>query len=224
MSQFHNRNLKDGLIDQLITLYVGKKIKEMRETMGIVKLQKILFLSQSEMEKDKVNGLHHVYVRDAQGARSIGVYRDRGVLSRAGLYTEEYTEITKRGIEYVSYFEELFDKNQAIMDYVNGVLHVVGHMNSKQITDYGHEYIMQYGGQSIKVEDIAMGEEILIPLSDEESDIIFEMSDEWVESIRAMLNPDYMAGYEQVVQEMKSDTYLTHKEVFGHEQEWTLQT
>lgn len=212
----HNRDVYTRLTDQLLTLYVGSKVKELKSNMGIVKLQKILFLSQSEMVKEGIDGLHHQFVKDKQGARSNGVYRDRGHLARLNLFNEESTEITKVGIDYVKMCQEIFEDNQLILDYIDGILYEVGKMNSIQITSYGHEYMVEFDGKTTKVDDIPMGEIILQPLEEDEIINGLSMSEEWAESLRAMFNIEYMGRYQEVINQMQHPRYQTHEEVFGH--------
>ena len=206
-----------ALADKLLLLYIAKKIKDIKKHLGIVKLQKIVFFSQYQMQQDNVSGFHYSYVKDKHGARSSGIYVDRDHLGELELLNAKDTVILDEGCKYIESFDELFEKNQPVIDYIDGLIHEVGKLTSHEIKKYGHDYkIIQYG-KKIKIDDIPMYHQILSPIRESEDTITFEIDDEWIDTLEFMFDSDLMEKYREANMQIKQGcTLLSHEDVFGH--------
>ncbi|VUT26356.1 MAG: hypothetical protein MOIL_01520 [Candidatus Methanolliviera sp. GoM_oil] len=191
-------DLQEKIMDKVLLLYLIGKAKE-EGNLGVTKLMKLTFLTEQRMAEDRVKGFNYWFYKWRYGPFTQEIYDDLDCLMQNELITERGgIELTDRGLEFLNEIRGLLDENTIILKYIDGIAEEYGSIELNALIDRVDE-IEPLGRKKIK--DLLIGEHILSKLSDLEADRVFEIDDEWLETLDLLLNKE---EYESLKEGMES--------------------
>lgn len=198
---------KDAIANKILLLYLITETNK-KYWLGKTKLQKLLFLSEYEMIKNKVKGLNYTFYRWEHGAFSLEIYDDLRILAEnnfVGVY--EYHAggfwVTKKekSIELLNVCSELLQENKTVIRYIDSIIEKYGNLITDALKNIA--YSVKIPHLNLTVKEIPLGITFLTPLSDKETKIKFKISDEWVETLEIYFDTEFLNSLRKGIENVK---------------------
>jgi uncharacterized phage-associated protein len=202
---------QEKIADELLLIYLISKTKG-RGNLGITKLMKLTFLAEQKMVDAKVKGFNYWFYKWHYGPFTPEIYDDLDYLMQNELVTErEGIELTDRGREFLNEIRDLLNENTGILKYIDEIAEEYGTLGLNTLMNQVYE--IEIGNRSSgrkKIKDLQIGEDILMKESEIEADRVFEIDDEWLETLDVILNRE---EYESLKEGMGSARTIPSKKV-----------
>lgn len=198
---------KDAIANKILLLYLITKAKKMQVWLGKTKLQKLAFLSELNMIKDKVRGLNYSFYRWEHGAFSLEVYDDLRILAEneiIKLYERGWgfeIKNTNKSNEILNLCKELIYENENVICYIDKVVERYANFSTEEIKK--EAYSIKIPHLNLTVKEIPLSKTILTPLSDEKTKIKFKISDEWVETLEIYFDAEFLNSLRKGIENVK---------------------
>jgi uncharacterized phage-associated protein len=196
LSPVDRDELRQKVVDRLLTLYLYNKVSERGRMWGDVKLQKLIFLSEKEMINQQKAGYNYKFFRWEHGPMSKGVYEDHEFLQTHGLVSEESMGITEDGESLLDSASDLLSQNIDFLHTIDEVVDKYGTLSGAKLKQvvYDIEVSPLTRSESFRVEDIPEGVDIFFPLPDDFVEEQFTIDEGWVETLDIMFTKESREG------------------------------
>ena len=198
--------MQEEITNRALLLYLIDKTKE--GYLGITRLMKLTFLTELKMAESKIKGFDYWFYKWYYGPFTREIYDDLDYSMQNELITEQRGfKPTNRGLEFLNEIRDLLDENRDILKYIDKSIEEYGSMELNTLMNRVYE--IEPLGIRKKIKDFQMGEHILINLDDVEVDKVFEINEEWLETLDILFNKE---EYESLKEGMESARTIPSKE------------
>jgi len=186
-----------------------------------LKCMKLPFFAANTMFQDREKGFNLRFFRDKRGPLSKDVYSAWNHFLVLGLLTENTQgfEITPKGdaLAQVILNNILSNEHNAeFKDILSSVALKYGKLTSKRIMQivYDMEISLPCTDGRAKIRDIALGEDMIMVLDNDEARSILEVEPAWLETLTIELSPINAQGLTNAFCDFAKGHVLTHEEVW----------
>lgn len=190
MDIMKKRTPSESLIDRLLLLYLIVRIRDFGyKITGNVKLQKLTYKSQERMFLGGLKGFNYNFVRWDFGPFSQEIVPDTSDLLETGFLRKSGNVIVPsgRGSQLIRDLDTVFERNKAIVEYIDRVILEFGPYPGKTIRALMYSYPKV--GVRKTIEQTKKGELILSKLDASEAKETFWIDDEWMETLEMLFDP-----------------------------------
>lgn len=198
---------KEAITNKFLLLYLIKKTKEKHAGLGKTKIQKLTFLSEINMIKNKVRGLNYSFYRWEHGAFSFDIQNELRTLVENEIIKVYETgwgfEITntEKSNEILNLGKELIHENRNIICYIDNVIEKYANRSTDEIRK--EAYSVKIPIIDLTVKEIDIGKLILSPLKEEDAKIKFKISDELVETLEIYFDTEFLNSLRKGIENVK---------------------
>jgi uncharacterized phage-associated protein len=188
MESMEQRSLNEALIDRLLLLYVVTRTRQKGyNILGQIKLQKMLYKVQEQMFLRRYKGLNHTYIRWKSGPFSQEIYSDVRDLKATGLLNrQDAASSSHEGQRLIEHLKAVFDPESK--EIIEKVVNEFGRLSGRQIKAVTYSYPVV--GKKRTIKEVKEGELILTKLNIADARNCFRLSDNLLETLSVLFNPD----------------------------------
>lgn len=209
-----NRTYKDRIIDRFLALYILQNASKEEPEIGRTKIQKIVFLAELRMILKRMKGLNYSYIKLLHGPYSQQLANDVNLFSKLGFIASRSLRLTKTGTEMVEAFPTILRDNKKFFNIVDKEIENCTSTNLESLLDW--VYSMRHPmGKNITIGETPLRTPIINPISKVRTEIVFKVSQNNLEDLALSLDPLFVRGLKEGIDDIKNGRLLTHEEVFG---------
>lgn len=204
-----DRSPQQVLTDLLLTLYAVGIASKGQVKVGLLVLQKILFLSALEMKQAGNLALSQSYYRWHYGPMSNEVYKDVERASSSGLVDQtDGLKLTERAEGILEACAEVFDENKLLIEPLDKVASSVEDIDKLLESVYDMSVYVDELDEEIVIREIPEGTAMLTPLWEDEASAIFDIEPSWIETLDILLLPEADEDASRSLERAKSGKFL----------------
>lgn len=183
--------VKDRVVNNLLLLYLIKECNEKGRVENLLKLQKLVFLTQRKSVKQKAKGFSYNFFRWRMGPFSADVNKDLDLLVDCGYVTG------KHNIRLTSMAEAVLEKCKEIIDdnsyFVTNIRRTAGNY-AKYYPDelkdrvYKISVFLPRIRKSMLIKSVPMGTLILFRTSDRKALSKFTIDEDWLATLETIFD------------------------------------
>ncbi len=187
-----DRSFEEQVIDKLLLLYLINKTNEYGLMGGQLKLQKLPFLSELEMNSRGIKGFNYCFFRFRYGPMSKELYNDRDILSLSGMITKHPPyALTERGKDILEQSEKVLRKNSMILKYIDNITKKYAATTPWELTEMIYQIDIILAGplnKKMKIKEFHFCWDIIRGLKEGEYDQKFKISEHSIDSLHLAFN------------------------------------
>jgi uncharacterized phage-associated protein len=175
-------------VDKLLLLYLIGETNKKDSMDGNFKLQKLPFLAELGMFKERLKGFNYTFFRYLWGPMTKEIYKDKDTLVQNGFIVSSRTiKLTPRGNSVVSDFYDVLNSKQNLefKEKIDEVVDKFARYSFDSLKRYVYNIKLapvDIPDKELRIEDIPIGYDIIVPLTGEESKKTFFIEDNYLES------------------------------------------
>lgn len=186
-----DRSPQQELIDLLLTLHAVRIASKAEIKVGLIVMQKILFLSALEMRQSKSLTLSQTFYRWHYGPMSNEVYDDLHRASSSGLVDEiDGLRLTEAAEGILDACTDIFEQNQSLIEPLEKAASSVEDIDDLLEKVYDMSVYVDELDEEVVIREIPEGTNILTPLWDDEASTKFNIDPSWMETLDILLHPE----------------------------------
>lgn len=183
--------------DSFTLLYLLSKIPSKRGV-GIVKIQKLAYLSSRMSIENGVKGFHYTFIKDRLGPFTGEIYNDLASLSNANLIDEQ-NNLTVAGKEQALRVAEHL--NPIVKQAIDTVIQKFGKRSSFGIIADVHKITIEKDGKEIAIDELPRLTIVLDPNASDAKDIFWP--EDILETFEIVLDSSLMKDLDMAVNDLK---------------------
>jgi len=189
------RSVEQKACDRLLLLWLIREASPLDR----YELQKLPFRVEHELDDESKRGFNYEFFQYDDGPISKEAYDDRDALKELGLISERgiTIRITPEGEKFLSEFDTMLKKNEAIVNKITEVVNRLSKMSSSDLVKDTHEMCVVWNSKRIKLSGIPMHSTILA----EPDETSIEMDASVLETLIVLLNPKLINDMRKVRRE-----------------------
>ena len=213
-----SRTIKETLSDRLLLLwllYDAMKFKAVGDT----KAHKLTYLSESSMKQDKEKGFNYDFKKLPFGPFSDELRRDVDWLEEQKLIDSrpfedgKIFESSRFGRKLLSDFGDLFARNAVFTQKIYAVNQKYARLNTYELVEAVHQQAHP-DVESVKIDEMEIGEIILYRLSSENAKVEFDITPEELATLEVYFDDDAYRSAMHAFESAKRKPLLSMDEVF----------
>lgn len=205
-TQLGKRPFSREITDRFVLLYVIREANRVGSSFGFSKLQKLVFLVEQSLNRNRINGLSFGFNKRRFGPYSselseaiMGLTEERIVSEKGGI------ALARRGNHILEDFEEVLKENEEITNLIQEILHKHAPKSLIELKDYVIDVEINPPTLEgvIRFEDVPAGSRLpLIPSI--ESKKFFKMDSSTVETLEIYFDLKFYRTVMEAMREVKS--------------------
>jgi uncharacterized protein YwgA len=212
MSQ--QQQIKDKIINRFLTLYLidnGFKKKQLR-FLSEIKLQKLVFLSERDMQNKGLEGFNFYFLRLHYGPYSFDLAKDKAQLITSGFIEEKTLKPTKDAIYLMEDFSTVIDRNGEVISNIDSVNCSYAPLE----LDFLLNKVHGMSWKNAMVHDLPLRTPMLYPLNPSARKVAFDITDKELDDLVMNLDPDVCQEFDEAENDVNEGRFLTHEQVFSN--------
>jgi len=206
-----SRKYEDILVDNLLLLYIISK----GTRLGRTKLQKLAYLVECKLGKEKLKTFNYNFKRWDYGTFTKEIFEDSERLVENDIITDHSTRPTERGEEILDQTKEIFEDNKEIFNEIDKIIYKYNKLPLNDLLDAVYESKVELDGKLIKIKDVSLGRQLNTNISEEESVDKIKISDEWLETLDILFDKEFSSSLDEACEDAKEGKFYTDDEVFS---------
>lgn len=207
---------EDMLSNEILLLYLIRRINEQDNFLGITKLQKFVYLIESIFYIDDTKSLKYPFFRWNFGPMSKEVYNECRNLAKNNLIEKtgrkiKHIKVTKRGEDILSQCSDFFDDNKHILKIVDKIVDKYSRYNTNELKNM--IYNIKDPSLGIRIKDVPQASDLLIGLFDKED--IVNIDDGWKETLDILLDQEAYDSFIDSIHDAQLNKSIRCEELFG---------
>jgi hypothetical protein len=213
-----NRTVKETLSDRLLLLWLLYDAMKFN-AIGDTKAHKLGYLSELSMIKDLEKGFNYDFIKLPYGPYSDELQKDADWLEEQKLIdSRPYGEGkmfrgSRFGSKLLSDFSTMFVRNNIFTRKIFAVDSKFARLNTYQLVDVVHQQ-EHPDLESVKIDELEIGEIILFSLSSEKAKVEFDITPEELATLEVYLDDESYRSVMSACESAKRKPLLTMDEVF----------
>lgn len=212
MASLTNKTPKEATTDLLLLLYIVDRVSSVGKVEGQKKLLKLIFFSEHSMLLNRMKGLNYEFYKYSHGPFSKEVYQDRDILIENNILSDISGFIVEeRGKEILEMCQPVFKENKEFIKNIDSIIKKYAKFPPWKLEKMAYD--VEING--IKIKDLPQYYTILTKLSERQSNMVFDIEEEYIETIEVVLNVEnFDSLLESLEASQKSSRLYSHEEVF----------
>jgi uncharacterized protein YwgA len=208
------RSIDEQVKDMLLELFLLENASCYREMDSRMKVQKLHFISQSEMTKNLIKGTNLRFFTLWRGPYSKLLANDLRALQELGLITSSH-RLTDRGKGLLDLCRKVFERepNTKIVGEILAVLEEYGPLSAEELEQITHDMQVIPVGLSeskpIRIRDLQPKVDVLAALETTQSKIAFELTEDELASLELSF-----CWAEEDLAAMRRSSTMSYEELF----------
>lgn len=190
------KTIVDRIINLLLTLYIIDRVNQSFKMEDNLKLQKLVFLSQKDLNAAQRKGFRYPFFRWLKGPFSANLNEDLTLLKDANFvdWGADNIELTQEGANLLESTEEVFEFNPTFLKYINKVVDEYSHLSPEEIKN--HVYNIRIWVPRLKkvmrIEEVPQKQIIMYELPKKRTRYAFIIGNEWLETLEVIFDLEAM--------------------------------
>jgi uncharacterized phage-associated protein len=198
---------RDNLINKLLLLFLVNKAQEKSHNyLGILKLQKLIFLAEKNLHENGIKALTYDFFMWNLGPLSKEIYVDYKMLTHSKILNQNANiTLSKKGRYILSDFQEIFEDNKDILKIIEDIIDAFAQYDTECIVQYVQNLtlFMEGCGEPRKIMDLEKGMDLITGLSHQDSSLSFVIDDSWLETLDILLDKELCESIDRSEQDIK---------------------
>lgn len=200
----------------IIDLYLFWRLKRKR---GRVTTAKLIYLFEDELFNKNMIGSRYKMFKHDMGPYNLNISKNLVDLSRSGFlsYDSHYFEKINKDVEtyfsnekteqFIKKLDELIQENYKIFNIFDEIIQNFGDLNSDLLIELVYS-LNKTGSKKKKIEDYKPKSLILDPLSLPNPNFIFELDENWYDTVEVLLDPNLYKMAMDTLKNIHQDKYI----------------
>lgn len=206
---------EDMLSNEILLLYLIRRINEQNNFLGITKLQKFVYLIESAFYIDDTKSLKYPFFRWNFGPMSKEVYNECRKLAENNLIEKtgheiKHIKVTKRGEDVLLQCSDFFDSNKQILQIVDELVDKYSHHNTNELKNI--VYNIKDPSLDIKIKDVPQASDLLVGLFDKEDTVNIDVG--WRETLDILLDKGAYDSFIDSISDAQLNKSIRCEELF----------
>jgi hypothetical protein len=182
------RSAEQKACDRFLLLWLISKASPLDR----LKLQKLPFRAEYELNKEKKRGFNYEFFKYNQGPLSFEAYEDQDALKTLGLISETVyiNEMNEEGRKLLAEFNSVIGDNKNLLDKIWTSVKDLSAMNSFELVEDTHKMTVSWKGKKCLLEDMPPYAVILF----QPDRTCLKMDSSTLETLVVLLNPELIEG------------------------------
>jgi len=184
------RSIEEKFLDLIFTLKAIELAQERGKKIGILPIQKIMFIASASFRKKNVRVLNQSFYRWSYGPMSNEVYEDISAARKSELIIgDQDISLTEHGIRVLEATSSIFKEDRTLTDPFVEIAEQFDDIDSIMDDVYSMDVYVEELDKEMPMSEIPDGFHILTPVWHDETSDMLKLSDEWRETLDVLLDP-----------------------------------
>ena len=210
------RTTREEVIDRLFLLKLLQLLRDKGVTIGLTKLQKLVFLAELASILNLTECFHYTYVKLKHGPFSNDLAKDLDLLVDLGYIEKALRSPTESGENVLKLFDPLFERNKNQVSMLENAMEVFGSMSLQELLGYVYGLPARLKGQEgEKIAELPTRTPILIPYKTSFKEKV-AVTDEELVTLRVVMYPETewykmreVKGMKVILCKVKGDRWIS---------------
>lgn len=196
------KTISDRIRNIVLLMYLVRKTNEKFVMEDNLKVQKLVFLSQKELTAKKMNGFAYLFLRWLKGPFSGDLNNDIVLLKQMKLlrWGDDRIELTEEGEHILESLHEIVENNKRFSDIIDDIIEEYGSLSPDEMKEkvYQMEILVPKDRKVMKIEEIPPKKLILFGLSKKNTEIEFNINEEWLDTLEVLFDDEAIQFLERL--------------------------
>ena len=196
------KTISDRIRNIVLLMYLVRKTNEKFVMEDNLKVQKLVFLSQKELTAKKMNGLAYLFLRWLKGPFSGDLNNDIVLLKQMKLlrWGDDRIELTEEGEHILESLHEIMENNKGFSDIIDDIIEEYGFLSPDEMKEkvYQMEIVVPKDRKVMRIEEIPPKKLILFGLSRKNTEIEFNINEEWLDTLEVLFDDEAIQFLERL--------------------------
>ena len=194
--------ISDRIRNIVLLMYLVRKTNEKFVMEDNLKVQKLVFLSQKELTAKKMNGFAYLFLRWLKGPFSGDLNNDIVLLKQMKLlrWGDDRIELTEEGEHILESLHEIMENNKGFSDIIDDIIEEYGFLSPDEMKEkvYQMEIVVPKDRKVMRIEEIPPKKLILFGLSRKNTEIEFNINEEWLDTLEVLFDDEAIQFLERL--------------------------
>ena len=196
------KTISDRIRNIVLLMYLVRKTNEKFVMEDNLKVQKLVFLSQKELTAKKMNGFAYLFLRWLKGPFSGDLNNDIVLLKQMKLlrWGDDRIELTEEGEHILESLHEIMENNKGFSDIIDDIIEEYGFLSPDEMREkvYQMEIVVPKDRKVMRIEEIPPKKLILFGLSRKNTEIEFNINEEWLDTLEVLFDDEAIQFLERL--------------------------
>ena len=196
------KTISDRIRNIVLLMYLVRKTNEKFVMEDNLKVQKLVFLSQKELTAKKMNGFAYLFLRWLKGPFSGDLNNDIVLLKQMKLlrWGDDRIELTEEGEHILESLHEIMENNKGFSDIIDDIIEEYGFLSPDEMKEkvYQMEIVVPKDRKVMRIEEIPPKKLILFGLSRKNTEIEFNINEEWLDTLEVLFDDEAIQFLERL--------------------------
>lgn len=208
------RNPIEKLIDNFLLIFQITDALEYVQRVYETKLQKLSFLSELEMLKQKHKGYNYRFIKLDYGPFSQELRSDLGDLIQQQLLKENLRP-SKEAYNLLEDFKDLVNRNEPFFNKISNINRKYSQIPTNKLVHLVHLMPHPYLRPQRKIGKLSPRTPILYPIKPPMATAIFNIKQEEIADLELCLDKTISSSIAEAMKNARTQRLLNHEEIFG---------
>lgn len=208
------RNPIEKLIDNFLLIFQITDALEHVRYVYETKLQKLSFLSELEMLKQRHKGFNYRFIKLNYGPFSQELRCDLGDLIQQELLKEDLRP-TEEAYSLLEDFKDLLNRNEIFCNKIANINRKYSQIPTNKLVHLVHLMPHPYLRPARKIGNLSPRTPILYPIKPQMATASFHITQEEIADLELCLDKTVSSSIAEAMKDARTQRLLSHKEVFG---------
>lgn len=208
------RNPIEKLVDNFLLIFQITNAFEYVQNLYETKLQKLSFLSELEMLKEKWKGYNYRFIKLDYGPFSQELRCDLGELIQQQILKENLRP-TEEAYCLLDDFSELLNRNRLFITKISDVNKKYSQIPTQELVHMVHLMPHPYLHPTRRIGKLSPRTPILYPIKSQVASATFKIAQEELADLELCIDKKISSSIHEAMEDAKTQRLLSHEEVFG---------
>jgi uncharacterized phage-associated protein len=197
------RTEKEVVSNRVLLLYLISKSK--RSDLAITKLQKLTYLAEHCLAKEKTKAFSYHFKKWDYGPFSRELYDDYDGFVERRIVAPTNIRLTKRGERLLEGLSALFEENEQVLHELDDkVVDRFSKKTRKEVVDYVYDIKVTLGRVLARIEDVPEGTDLTERLPEKEIKDRFNLDEGWIDTYCILADDDACRSFREGIEDVRA--------------------
>ncbi|MHA1972491.1 MAG: hypothetical protein ACTSW1_05850 [Candidatus Hodarchaeales archaeon] len=194
----------EKMVDKILLIYLVSTMRKTgKKVNGNLKLQKMVFKTQDNMDLRKIKGFNERFYRYKMGPWSLSLASDATDLKNNDIFSrQEYAYFpTKRGMSLYENLSDIYKQNDKITSIIDQCIREHGEATGDELRKLTYDYRSRKHG--VPISRVDEGEIVLDKMDLCDADALFYIDEQWIDTLEIVLEPAKYSGFQNALNDLK---------------------